>query len=157
MASLSRVTFAAFVRGSIASLISTVALAGLAKLDGKGFAQPTNSTSHWLYGRTAAHRKKVDISHTLVGFLTHHASAVFWALPFEVWLARRPGRSFFELLRDAGILSVVAALVDYRLAPKRLTPGWEMVLSKRSMIGAYSALAIGFALAVYFTSQRSKG
>jgi hypothetical protein len=58
MASLSRVTFAALVRGSIASLISTLALAGLAKLDGKAFAQATNSTSHWLNGRTAAHPKE---------------------------------------------------------------------------------------------------
>ena len=154
MNSLMRIGLAALIRGSIASVISTAALAALAKSEGKGIAQPTNSTSHWLYGRQASSRQRVDIPHTLVGFLTHHASALFWALPFEVWLARRPPKSFLELLRDASILSTVAAVVDYRVAPKRLTPGWEMVLTKRSMIGAYSALAVGFAVAAYVTRRR---
>jgi hypothetical protein len=139
-----RVGLSALVTGTVASFASTAALALLAKSEGKGALQPTNATSHWLHGGAAARHDEVDAMHTAVGYGTHHASAVFWGLPFEAWLAARP-RSAFELLRDACAMSAIAAAVDYGVAPKRLTPGWELVLSKRSMVATYAALALGLA------------
>jgi hypothetical protein len=41
--------------------------------------------------------------------------------------------------------SAVAAAIDYGVTPKRFTPGWELLLSKRSMVVAYGALALGLA------------
>jgi hypothetical protein len=136
----------AVITGTIASVVTTGALAGLAVLEGRGVSQPTNSTSHWLYGEEAGRVEDVDTAHTLVGYTTHHLSAIFWALPFEAWLARRPRRTPLALLRDAGVMSAIAAVVDYGLVPRRLTPGWESVLSKRSIVAAYAALAVGLAL-----------
>jgi hypothetical protein len=57
-----------------------------------------NSTSHWLHGDGAA-RETIDIAHTSVGYATHHASAVFWARPFEAWLG--PAFSSTELFAKA--------------------------------------------------------
>lgn len=85
------------VTGSVASVVSTAALAALAKMEGKRAAQPVNSTSHWLHGEKAARVGQIDAAHTGVGIATHHASAVFWALPFEAWLAAHPPRSSVEL------------------------------------------------------------
>ena len=133
------------VTGSVGSLVSTAALAALAKMEGKRAAQPTNSTSHWLHGENAADVGGIDAAHTGVGFATHHASALFWALPFEAWLTSHPPRSSIELVRDAAVMSAIAAIVDYGTVPKRLTPGWELTLSRKSMAGAFAGLALGLA------------
>jgi hypothetical protein len=146
MDSWARVGLSAILTGTVASVVSAATLALLAKVEGKGALQPVNATSHWLHGdRAAAGRRDGDLAHTAVGYATHHASAVFWALPFEAWLARRPSHTPGELLRDAAIMSAIAAAVDYGAAPQRLTPGWELVLSKRSMAATYAALALGLA------------
>ena len=140
-----RIGLSALVTGTVASLASTAALALLAKGEGKDALQPTNATSHWLHGDEAARHDELDVAHTAIGYGTHNASAVFWALPFEAWLAARPPRSSFELLRDACAMSAIAAAVDYGATPKRFTPGWELVLSKRSVLATYGALALGLA------------
>lgn len=135
----------ALVTGTVAGVVSTAALAALAKAEGKRAAQPTNATSHWLHGENAGNHGRVDFAHTAIGFATHQASAVFWALPFEMWLASNPPRSAMELLRDAAVMSAIAAAVDYGITPKRLTPGWELTLSKRSVAGAFVSLSLGLA------------
>ncbi|MEO3433577.1 hypothetical protein [Inquilinus sp. CAU 1745] len=140
-----RIGVSALVTGTVASVASTAALALLARAEGKGALQPTNATSHWLHGDEAARREKADITHTALGYGTHKASAVFWALPFQVWLAARPPRSSGELLRNAMLMSAIAAMVDYGATPKRFTPGWELVVSKRSMVATFGALALGLA------------
>jgi hypothetical protein len=134
---------AALVSGTVASIVSSATLALLARTEKKSALQPVNATSHWLRGAEAANRTTADSAHTLVGYATHHASAVFWALPFHAWLAGRPKRSSSMLLRDAAVMSGIAAVVDYGVVPKRLTPGWELVLSKPSLIAAYCAMGIG--------------
>src|SRR3954449_9923237 len=134
---------AALISGTAASLAMTAALALLAKTEGKGALQPINSTSHWLHAEQAGSVRSLDVSHTGLGFGTHHVSALFWALIFERWLATRPGRTRLLLLRDAAAMSAIAALVDYVITPKRFTPGWEEVLSKRSIGVTYAAMALG--------------
>jgi hypothetical protein len=103
----------AVITGSLASVVSTVSLAALAKLEGKHAAQPLNSTSHWLHGDNASRVGGVDAEHTGVGLATHHASALFWALPFEAWLAVRPPQSSIELLRDAAVMSQRSSTMEY--------------------------------------------
>lgn len=135
----------ALVTGTVASVVSAATLAALAKLEGRSAAQPLNATSHWLHGDEAARVRSTDVAHTGIGYATHHASAAFWAAPFEAWQQHRPARSTAELLCDAAAMSTVAAFVDYCLMPKRLTPGWEHVLSTRAMLGAFAGLALGLA------------
>ena len=140
-----RIGLSALVTGTAASVVSTAALALLALREGKSAFQPTNATSHWLHGDRAASHREPDIAHTLVGYATHHASALFWAVPFEAWLAARPPCTTAGLLRDACVMSAIAAAIDYGATPKRLTPGWELVLSKRSMAATFGAMALGLA------------
>ncbi len=145
MAALSRMIGRALVSGMVASVMSTVALALAARAEGKGALQPVNATSHWLNGDEAASRKGMDASHTVVGYATHHAATVFWALIFEAWIAARPPRSASRLLADAAAMSAIAAAVDCGPTPRRLRPGWEFVLSRRGMAVGYAAMAIGLA------------
>ena len=141
----------ALVTGTCASVTSSVALALLARAEGRAAPQPVNSTSHWLHGEEAAAFTGLDLRHTGVGYATHHAATVFWAIVFERWAAARRPRGAVPMLRDALAMSAVAAAVDYLATPKRFTPGWEFVLSKRSMAAAYVAMAAGLAAGASIT------
>lgn len=143
----------ATISGSLAGLVASVALAALARSEGRSAFQPTNATSHWLHGDEAGRVRGVDAAHTGLGFATHQASAMFWAYPFEFWLSTRPPRAPLELLRDAAVMSGVAAVVDYGIVPRRLTPGWEEVVSPRSIAIAYGALALGLAAGGLLTQR----
>ncbi len=136
---------AAAVSGTVAGATSTIALAVMARAEGKGALQPTNATSHWLNGEEAASVQTADLRHTVVGYATNHAAAVFWAALFEAWIARRRTASAPKLLGHALLVSAIAVAVDYGATPRRFTPGWEFVLSKRSMAIAYVAMAVGLA------------
>ena len=142
----------AAVSGTAASIASFLALAASAKVEGRDALRPVNATSHWLHGPEAAAVSDGDLAHTGLGYATHHAATLFWATLFEVWTARRP-RTPLSLARDAAAVAAIAAAVDYLATPKRFTPGWEYVLSKRSMSLAYAALGAGLALGAYASDR----
>ena len=140
-----RMLRSAFVSGSCASLGSAAALAVAARVEGKAAVRPINATSHWRNGEAAGSYEGFDGAHTVVGFLTNHVASIFWAVLFEAWRARRRSAGPLPTLRDAAAMSAVAAAVDYGATPRRFTPGWELVLSKKGMAAAYGGLAIGLA------------
>ena len=141
--------------GVAAGVASTFALGVVARLEDKGALQPLNATSHWLNGERAASFEGADLGHTAVGLATHQAATFFWAALFEWWISpRRPLRPL-PMLRHALGASVVAAVVDYGATPRRFTPGWEFVLTKRSMAVAYGAMAFGMAAGA-LVAQRTR-
>ncbi len=135
----------AWVSGSCASVTSSLALVLVARAEGSGALQPVNATSHWLNGDSAASVERADLRHTLVGYATHHAATLFWAVLFERFVRLRRDRARVTVLREALIVSAVAAAIDYGATPRRFTPGWELVLTKRSMAAVYAAMALGLA------------
>lgn len=145
MRTLTETILSSLVSGSVAGVVTAGVNGALAAQRGRPPWQPVNATSHWLHGDAAGDFPGVDAAHTGVGLATHQGSAVFWAFVFETWLANRPPRGPAEMLRDATVMSGIAALVDYGLVPKRVTPGWEEVLPPRSIAVTYAALALGLA------------
>jgi hypothetical protein len=131
--------------GALGSLASALAAAGAARVEGQGALQPVNATSHWLHGQRAGRVRRIDAAHTGVGLLTHCASALFWAVPYSVWLQREPGRSVGEILVGGAATAAVAAAVDYLAMPRRLTPGWELAISRSGVATAFVGLALGLA------------
>src|SRR5699024_11052344 len=131
--------------GTVANLAVIGTLGLLARLEGQDSLQPINATSHWLHGPQAGQTARADLKHTGVGYATNHAAAVFWALPFTWWLARRPRRSSAGIAAGATATAAVAAAIDYGFVPRRLTPGWEHAVSPRSVATAFGALALGLA------------
>ena len=150
----SRILRSAVVSGSYAGLGSAAALAVAARAEGKPAVQPINATSHWLNGEAAGSYAGVDRAHTAGGFLTNHLASIFWAVFFEAWRSSRRPVGPLPMLRDALILSAVAAVVDYRATPKRFTPGWEYVLSKK--VG-YGGWALGLAAGALRTQSARRG
>lgn len=133
----------ALVSGAVSTATSSVTLAAVAIHEGHGAAQAINATSHWLFGDGAARRRNIEAARTGVGLATHFAASVFWAACFERWVLARPSPGLDAIVRKAVAVSALAAVVDYTITPKRFTPGWELVLSKRSMALVYASLAAG--------------
>ncbi|HET9864847.1 MAG TPA: hypothetical protein VFP37_15495 [Steroidobacteraceae bacterium] len=139
----------ALVSGASASLLSTAALALCGHLENRRPAGPVNGPSQWIYGRWAASVRTPSLRHTLTGFLIHHAMATGWALLHErAFGADKSAQTFPGRLGRAAVTTAVANFVDYQLTPKRLQPGFEKQLSRRSMFAVYAAFAVGLALVV---------
>ncbi|WP_011582824.1 MULTISPECIES: hypothetical protein [Chelativorans] len=145
----------AFYSGSMAGFAALLSIMTSAKGEGRGMLQPVNATSHWLHGDSVARRATVDMRHTGLGAVTNLASAMFWALPFAFWASRREPQSLPRLLCGASVVSAFAALLDYGVLPRRITPGWELAISKRSVAGAFAAMAIGLAAGAW-AAQRQR-
>ena len=141
----------AAVSGTVAAVMSGLTVALLARRRTGHLASGPNATSHVLWGESAGRCHEADLRHTGVGAAIHHASGVFWAAGFEWLLAtrRRP-----HPVVAATAVTAVAYVVDYHLVPKRLTPGFELHLSGREMLGVYAALAAGLALTAMLRSRR---
>lgn len=86
--------------------------------------------------------------HTGVGIVTHHLATMFWSLVLEKWLGPRK-RTFPELALAGAATSILAAVMDYGLVPRRLSPGWELALTRKSMAGAFAAMAVDLAAGAF--------
>jgi hypothetical protein len=135
------------VAGSVASLLSTAALVLAGRRENRDAAAPVNAISHWVWDRPALYRDGADLRHTVVGYVVHHAASVFWGvLHARAWgcrpEAKRPGPAF----AGAATAAAVACFVDYRLTPRRLTPGFEHRLSSGALLAVYACFALGLAI-----------
>lgn len=142
-----RASGSAWAMESVASgLLSTAALMLLGRRENGSPYAPLNATSHIVWGESAARVDKADWKHTGVGQVLHHASAFFWGALFETLQARRHRPSAAGVLTDAAVTTAVAAVVDLKLVPKRLTPGFEKRLSNRALTITYGTLAAGLVI-----------
>lgn len=142
------------IAGSIASLSSAAVLFERGRRETGSPWACINAPSHWVWGKPALKADELSLRHTATGMLVHHASACFWGVLHEVrgkGLQRghpaTPPRSLPRLLRDAAVTTTVAAIVDLRVVPERLTPGFEHRLSRRGLFLVYLFFGIGLALA----------
>jgi hypothetical protein len=113
------------VGGAASSIVSTAALALLGRAEAGSAYAPTNAVSHWVWGDEAADHDGFSLKYTLTGY--DHKD-------LRVTLAASAAASAFS------------CFADYKLAPQRLTPGYEKRLSKKSLAGVYAAFAVGLAL-----------
>lgn len=157
--------------GSLASVLSTVVLALTGRKEAGSPYAPTNAVSHWLWGPPALHKNRPSWRHTAIGYLIHHGSAVMWAFlharlhrlmrerarahahgktpgaPAEANdAARIDGNALLPLLASAAAVTALASVVDLKVAPERLHPGFEHRLSTSSLVAVYAAFGLGLAL-----------
>ena len=137
----------ALASGAAASLLSAAVLAIAGKIENRAPAGPLNGPSQWIFGRQAAYRREPSWRHTLTGMLIHHVTATGWALLHERVFGRdKHLQPVPERLKRGAVTAATACFVDYRLTPKRLQPGFEAQLSKKSLFVVYAAVAAGLAV-----------
>jgi hypothetical protein len=140
--------------GSLAGLatILAVALSGLRETG--RIAAPINATSHVLWGDEAGATDAVDVKHTLAGLLINGGAGIFWAFVHELWLRRLRRSDRAAAVASGAAVAGLAYVVDYHLVPRRLTPGWELRLSRRSVARGFIALGLGLAVAALVRARR---
>lgn len=151
---LNEVAGASLASGSTAAVASTVALAALGRYETGRATAPINAVSHWLWGRKAFANGRPALKYTLPGYLIHHAASIFWAAAYEVGFGQRARLNPAHALAGAATVAAVAAFVDFKLTPQRLTPGFEHRLSTKALIGVYAAFAIGLAATAIVRKRR---
>ncbi|MEN5207345.1 hypothetical protein ABE493_04345 [Stenotrophomonas terrae] len=134
----------ALCSGSCASVVSSVLVSWFSYRRSNAAAAGTNATSQWIWPRQAHRRTGWSIRHTVTGYLIHHASSVFWATGYET--LRRGRCSPQPVVTLAAATAVTAYLVDYKVVPSRMTPGFERRLQPVDMFCIYAAFGMGLAL-----------
>jgi hypothetical protein len=130
------------ITGTIAGVASAAFIAVASQCETGSPASGINGASQVFNGRAATRERRIDIRHTLVGWLVHQASAYWWASVHESRrvreLAPQPGVRALLVMGAAGVL-------DYGLLPRRLTPGLEGQLSRRTIVATFSVIAAALA------------
>lgn len=175
-----KILLRALFSGSVASVLSGAAIAACSKAENGAYLRGVNSTSQWLWQERAHQQHKPSWRYTGTGAVIHHASSIFWGVLFEAALAKRlptilkpkpdaglkkndePQKNE-ELTPDikrifgtAALVATVANIVDFKLTPKRLTPGFERHLSRSSLAIVYSAFGLGLAAAAGWRELRNR-
>lgn len=131
--------------GTGAALLSLTAIALLSRAEGRDASRPINATSHVLWGDDEAIRDGIDTRRTLPGLLINIGAGFFWGAVYALLAPRPSGRTGTDLVGRAFATSLLAAIIDYGLIPKRLRPGWELALRARSVALALAAMGAGLA------------
>ncbi|NHO19062.1 hypothetical protein GOB90_08770 [Acetobacter oeni] len=105
-------------------------------------------------GDKAGEVRTADFTHTVIGIATNAGATIFWSVLYEKTLGSGKPSSI-RFLFVTTVLGPVAVFVDYVTTPKRFTPGWEFVFSKRDMTLIYIALVTGMATGTGFIRQKS--
>jgi len=134
--------------GAVASVLSTLVLALASRKEAGSACACLNATSHWIWGDGAALHDGPSLRYTAAGYLIHHAASCFWGVLYERSLGGRLEEAP-AVLKVAGGLGAAgfACVVDYRMVPHRLSPGFELRLSRPSIAAGYVAFGLGLALA----------
>jgi len=146
---VSRLTGLAISSGCWSGLLSAATLLMASRSNGRRALTGLNAPSHWFFGERAVHAQHPSWKYTLVGALTHQASAFFWGVMYAASRTRRAADQHGgpRIAAEAALFTAVAATVDLVIVPKRLTPGFERHLSSRALTGVYAAFALGLAVA----------
>lgn len=147
----------AAVAGTWASALSVAVLALRGRQEAGTATASLNAPSHWLFGQEALRSNRPSWRHTFSGLLIHHGSSLFWALLYSRLLQQQQHRRdpAWPVLTAVGV-TALAAWVDLRLVPKRLTPGFEHRLSNTSLVWVYGAFAAGLALGGLRSGKRKE-
>ncbi len=135
----------ALYSGTGAALAALTAVALLSRLEGHSAARPINATSHVLWGPHDALADKTDVAHTLPGLLVNVGAAFFWGAVFALSTPPASKMTSKGIIGRAFGTSLLAAVVDYGLVPRRLRPGWELALRGRRVALALAAMGAGLA------------
>jgi hypothetical protein len=139
----------AVVSGAAASLLSAITLALCGRVENGHAAGPVNGPSQWVYGRPAASVPGASLRYTLVGFLVHHLMSFGWALLHEQLFGRnKHNQSVAKRMARGAVTATTANLVDFKVAPTRLRPGFEVQLSRKALFLVYAAFAVGLTVTI---------
>lgn len=142
------------ITGSVASVLSSAALAALSRMETGHALAAVNATSHWLWDDAAFRQNGPTARYTLAGYAIHHLASMFWGVVAERLFARRACRPATRVIRNAALVTVAAGVGDYLVVPERFTPGVEARLSRGAIALFYLSFAAGLAAGMTYVRAR---
>ncbi len=140
--------------GSLAGLATTAAVALSGVRETGSAVAPINATSHVLWGYEAATTDAVDAKHTLPGLFINLGAGIFWALVHELLLTRTRRTDRAAAVASGAAVAGLAYVVDYHLIPRRLTPGWELRVSRGAVALGFITLGVSLGVAALLRARR---
>ena len=139
----------------LAAGASSLALAWRSRRDTGRTSAGFNAVSHWLWPEKALKVDEPSLRYTGTGAAVHVMSSLLWAALYGWWVNHSERTSVTGAAAKAAAVTSVAALVDLKLVPERLTPGFERRLSPTSVSLVYGAFAAGLLAAAVGLRGRS--
>jgi len=137
----------ALISGTCASICSSIVLLAAGRKDCGSALAPINAVSHWVWADRTFQEGRSSFAYTFTGYVIHHAMSVLWAICFEgVASSARSWLAGGHSMLAGPLVAGVAAGVDLKLTPERLTPGFERKVTGLMLTAVY--LAFGLALAM---------
>ena len=124
-----------------AAVTATIAAFGQAK-EGSAWT-PFNAIAHMLFGEKAVGVEGWAPKETLSGLGLNAGALATWGLLYEKLAGKVP---FPASLGAGAAASALIWLIDYKIVPDRLRPGFEKRLGSPSVAAAYILLALSFGL-----------
>ena len=131
------------ISGLAAAVFAGTGLGLMSEAANGSFLAPINATSHWLFGADEAARPGLRGGATAVGLATHVAASLFWAAVMALALWRWRLEGGLRLLAAGLATAAVAALLDYGILPRALSPGWHLVLPPAAVGAGFACLGLG--------------
>lgn len=137
--------------GALRSQIIALSAAGVVALVGhvenKNAVAPLNAVSHIAFGDEAFEQNELSLKYTGAALALNQVSVTSWALLHEwLWGRARDEGKWGVSLAGGALVSALAYIVDFKLAPDRFKPGFERLLSSRGLLFVYVLLALALAL-----------
>lgn len=134
------------VDGVLAAGLSAAVLLWRGRRDAGSAVAPINAVSHWLWPDEALRRDDPSWRLTGLGGAVHWASSTMWAYLYRKLREQRSQPTRANAVTDAVAVTALAAVVDLKVVPKRLSPGFEERISTGGLALVYAGFAIGLAL-----------
>lgn len=136
------------------AVLGTLALAG--RRDSRSAIAPINASSHVIWGDDAAQIEQPTLRHTVPGVAINLGAVFWWAFIFRFLFGRVADRGPLPALAAGASTMTLAWLLDYKVLPRRLTPGWELRISDRSLFAALAVMGAGLGLGAILSTARER-
>lgn len=140
--------------GTAAALLSMSTAAARSRIENRRADTALNAQSHIVWGGYPPADAGPHRRNTVVGATLHAGAGFFWAAVFETLFGRWARRSDLHAAAGGAATALGAYVIDYKLVPQRIRPGFEFHLSRHSLHCIYAALAGGLALGAMCTRRR---
>lgn len=132
---------------AVATAATTASLVWLGKRHARTPWAALDAVSHIAWGNRAYAREELDVRHTVVGGLLNACAVAGWAAVHASIVGRpmRTGLAIPLALASGAAVAAAAYVVDFKVVPKRITPGFQWKLPRRPVRAVYVVLAASLA------------
>jgi hypothetical protein len=134
-------------KAGVAALTTTAAIALCGQMENGDAIQPINDISHIVFGDESFAQSGASLRYTGTGLSMTKSLTASWAVLHEVLFGEYQDEGNVPVsLAGGAAVAAFAYFIDYHVVPKRLTPGFEAHLSRRSLIAIYVVMALALGL-----------